>query len=67
MQEDAIARTGITRLELENFKSYGGRQTIGPFMDFTAVIGPNGAGQQSSASLLLAALCAVPMWMAVEQ
>ena len=34
----------IVRLDVENFKSYGGKQTIGPFLDFTAVIGPNGAG-----------------------
>ena len=35
---------GLIRLELENFKSYKGRQTIGPFTRFSAVIGPNGAG-----------------------
>ena len=34
----------IDRLEVENFKSYKGLHTIGPFKDFTAVIGPNGAG-----------------------
>eukprot|EP00966_Prymnesium_polylepis_P270734 6254528-Prymnesium_polylepis.1 len=34
----------IDRLEIHNFKSYGGTQIIGPFGDFTAVIGPNGAG-----------------------
>ena len=34
----------IDRLELVNWKSYGGRQVIGPFSDFTSVIGPNGAG-----------------------
>eukprot|EP00953_Heterococcus_sp_UTEX-ZZ885_P009453 5564-Heterococcus_DN1.PRE.1 len=33
----------LVRIELENFKSYAGSQTIGPFKDFTAVIGPNGA------------------------
>jgi structural maintenance of chromosome 1 len=37
---------GLLRLELENFKSYGGRQTIGPFTRFSAVIGPNGAGTE---------------------
>ena len=35
----------INRIVLKNFKSYGGRHTIGPFGDFTAVIGPNGAGE----------------------
>lgn len=34
----------LDRLELENFKSYAGRRVIGPFADFTAIIGPNGAG-----------------------
>jgi structural maintenance of chromosome 1 len=33
-------------IELENFKSYSGTQIIGPFDDFTAIIGPNGAGQK---------------------
>jgi hypothetical protein len=37
-------KMGLIRLELENFKSYKGRQTIGPFTRFSAVIGPNGAG-----------------------
>ena len=31
-------------IELNNFKSYGGRRVIGPFSKFSAVIGPNGAG-----------------------
>jgi hypothetical protein len=34
----------LLRLEVENFKSYHGYQTLGPFLQFTAVIGPNGAG-----------------------
>ena len=34
----------LTRLQVENFKSYKGVQTIGPFSKFTAVIGPNGSG-----------------------
>jgi structural maintenance of chromosome 1 len=34
----------LERIEVENFKSYKGKQIIGPFYDFTAVIGPNGAG-----------------------
>lgn len=37
----------IERLELENFKSYGGVHTIGPFQRFTAVIGPNGSGKSN--------------------
>ncbi|KPV75520.1 uncharacterized protein RHOBADRAFT_53491 [Rhodotorula graminis WP1] len=37
----------LDRLECYNFKSYRGRQTIGPFHSFTAVIGPNGAGKSN--------------------
>uniref|UniRef100_A0A8C5F226 RecF/RecN/SMC N-terminal domain-containing protein n=1 Tax=Gopherus evgoodei TaxID=1825980 RepID=A0A8C5F226_9SAUR len=32
-------------IEIENFKSYKGRQIIGPFRRFTAIIGPNGSGK----------------------
>jgi len=35
----------LNRLELNNFKSYRGRHTIGPFTHFSAVIGPNGSGE----------------------
>lgn len=43
-------------LELEDFKSYGGRHAIGPFEDaLTAVVGPNGAGKSN----LMDALCFV--------
>jgi len=35
----------IDRLIIQDFKSYGGTQTIGPFKQFTAVIGPNGSGE----------------------
>ena len=34
----------LVQLELENFKSYRGKQIIGPFKKFTAIIGPNGVG-----------------------
>ncbi|PVZ98678.1 hypothetical protein BB558_005309 [Smittium angustum] len=37
----------LLRLEVENFKSYKGFQTIGPFSSFTAVIGPNGSGKSN--------------------
>ena len=45
----------LERIEVENFKSYKGRQTIGPFYDFTSVIGPNGAGSPPLPSALNAA------------
>lgn len=31
-------------IEVENFKSYKGYMSIGPLKRFTAVIGPNGSG-----------------------
>ncbi|KAJ1920241.1 Structural maintenance of chromosomes protein 1 [Mycoemilia scoparia] len=37
----------LKRIEVENFKSYHGRQVIGPFTSFTSVIGPNGAGKSN--------------------
>ncbi|DAZ99111.1 TPA: hypothetical protein N0F65_008416 [Lagenidium giganteum] len=37
----------IARLELENFKSYGGNHVVGPFHRFTAVVGPNGSGKSN--------------------
>jgi predicted ATPase len=37
---------GVVRLEVENFKSYKDKQIIGPFKNFTAIIGPNGAGNR---------------------
>ncbi|CAH0479920.1 unnamed protein product [Peronospora belbahrii] len=37
----------IVRLEIKNFKSYGGHHVIGPFHRFTAIIGPNGSGKSN--------------------
>ncbi|WVZ83418.1 hypothetical protein U9M48_030567 [Paspalum notatum var. saurae] len=45
----------IHRLEVDNFKSYKGKQTIGPFSGFTAIIGANGAGKSN----LMDAICFV--------
>jgi structural maintenance of chromosome 1 len=36
----------LIQIEVSNFKSYKGHQTIGPFYDFTSIIGPNGAGSR---------------------
>eukprot|EP00727_Mastigamoeba_balamuthi_P004554 m51a1_g14097 putative structural maintenance of chromosomes protein 4 (1237) ;mRNA; f:82387-87578 len=47
-------RLVIKRMVLENFKSYAGRQTIGPFHGrFTAVVGPNGSGKSNVLDALL--------------
>lgn len=42
------SRLCIDRLVLENFKSYAGRQVVGPFhSNFSAVVGPNGSGKSN--------------------
>lgn len=38
-------RNQLYSLELQDFKSYRGKQTIGPFSKFTAIVGPNGSGK----------------------
>ena len=50
LQKGAASERGakmgfLKSLELENFKSYKGRQMIGPLKPFTAIIGPNGTGR----------------------
>eukprot|EP00177_Eucheuma_denticulatum_P005215 GFKZ01009501.1.p1 GENE.GFKZ01009501.1~~GFKZ01009501.1.p1 ORF type:complete len:1248 (-),score=264.28 GFKZ01009501.1:275-4018(-) len=37
----------LDRLELSNFKSYGGHVVVGPFKSFTAIIGTNGSGKSN--------------------
>lgn len=37
----------LDRLELNNFKSYGGHVIVGPFKGFTAIIGTNGSGKSN--------------------
>lgn len=37
----------LDRLELFNFKSYGGEVVVGPFKGFNAVIGTNGSGKSN--------------------
>ena len=34
----------LVSIELENFKSFLGHHVLGPFLDLTAVVGPNGGG-----------------------
>ncbi|KAI1264712.1 condensin complex component SMC4 [Xylariaceae sp. FL1019] len=48
------ARTVITHLILNNFKSYAGRQEVGPFhSSFSSVVGPNGSGKSNVIDSLL--------------
>lgn len=37
----------LSRIELENFKSFRGKHTIGPFLPFSGIVGPNGAGKSN--------------------
>ncbi|WFD34634.1 Structural maintenance of chromosomes protein 4 [Malassezia cuniculi] len=47
-------RLVIHKLVLENFKSYAGRQDIGPFhKSFSSVVGPNGSGKSNVIDALL--------------
>ncbi|KAK9475393.1 RecF/RecN/SMC [Dipodascopsis tothii] len=49
-----VQRLVITRLVLNNFKSYAGVQEIGPFhSSFSAVVGPNGSGKSNVIDSLL--------------
>lgn len=50
----AAKRGNLHKLVVTNFKSYAGELTIGPFKDFTCVIGPNGSGLALDPSSFLA-------------
>ncbi|KAI4157323.1 MAG: hypothetical protein LQ342_008370 [Letrouitia transgressa] len=48
------SRTVIQSLALTNFKSYAGRQEVGPFhASFSSVVGPNGSGKSNVIDSLL--------------
>ncbi|RCH79587.1 hypothetical protein CU098_003098, partial [Rhizopus stolonifer] len=56
--EDAInqkkPRLVMKKMILNNFKSYAGRQVIGPFhKSFSAIVGPNGSGKSNVIDALL--------------
>jgi len=52
--EETYRRLMITKIELENFKSYFGKKVIGPLhKNFTAVVGPNGSGKSNLIESLL--------------
>ena len=56
VQEDTgpKPRTVIKNLALINFKSYAGRQEVGPFhASFSSVVGPNGSGKSNVIDSLL--------------
>lgn len=48
------SRLMISKMELENFKSYAGVQPIGPFhKSFSSIVGPNGSGKSNVIDALL--------------
>ncbi|KAJ2365926.1 Structural maintenance of chromosomes protein 4 [Coemansia sp. RSA 2610] len=52
--EQSKPRLVITQMVLDNFKSYAGRQVIGPFhKSFSAIVGPNGSGKSNVIDALL--------------
>ncbi|KAJ1736921.1 Structural maintenance of chromosomes protein 4 [Coemansia sp. Benny D160-2] len=52
--DQTFKRLVITQMVLENFKSYSGRQVIGPFhRSFSAIVGPNGSGKSNVIDALL--------------
>lgn len=52
--EEPKSRIVLTHLVLNNFKSYAGRQEVGPFhASFSSVVGPNGSGKSNVIDSLL--------------
>lgn len=48
------SRLLITKMEMENFKSYGGLREIGPFHKcFSSIVGPNGSGKSNVIDAML--------------
>ncbi|KAF9348868.1 hypothetical protein BGX26_012756 [Mortierella sp. AD094] len=51
---EIVPRLVIEKMVLVNFKSYAGRQEIGPFhKSFTSIVGPNGSGKSNVIDALL--------------
>ena len=41
-------------MEMENFKSYGGKREVGPFHKrFSSIVGPNGSGKSNVIDAML--------------
>lgn len=51
---DVKPRLMIMKMQVENFKSYGGVKEIGPFHKcFSSVVGPNGSGKSNVIDAML--------------
>lgn len=49
-----VPRLAIQRLQLENFKSFGGVVNVGPFhKSFSSIVGPNGSGKSNVIDAML--------------
>nr|AAS90118.1 condensin subunit [Tetrahymena thermophila] len=58
----------VKQIVLENFKSYQGRQVIGPFHKrFTSVVGPNGSGKSNLIESLLFVFGKKASWMRLKK
>ncbi len=58
----------IERIELNNFKSYGGKKVIGPLDEkMTSVVGPNGSGKSNLIESLLFVFGKKAQWMRLKQ
>ncbi|KAL0235385.1 hypothetical protein GEMRC1_001967 [Eukaryota sp. GEM-RC1] len=54
MTNSSQGRLVVSEMVLEDFKSYAGKQTIGPFhKSFSAIVGPNGSGKSNVIDALL--------------
>ncbi len=57
----------ISKIVLENFKSYQGKTVIGPFHKlFTAIVGPNGSGKSNLIESLLFIFGKRASWMRLK-
>jgi len=58
----------IEKIVANNFKSYYGKQVIGPFHKrFTAVVGPNGSGKSNTIECLLFIFGKRASWMRLKK
>lgn len=58
----------IREIVLDNFKSYQGRQSIGPFHKrFTSIVGPNGSGKSNLIESLLFVFGKKASWMRLNK
>ena len=56
-REDQKYRRNLIYLQIENFKCFKEKTTVGPFDKITGVIGPNGSGKSTTIEALSFALC----------